>query len=91
MQHDLGAWKYVSPAAKQLVRGLLTVDPKKRLTLDDLFNSAWVKLAEQHKRPKAAHGQGAGSHGHLLSPAVLSEQPTTAKRNLMQTFNAFHR
>ena len=43
-KHDLGAWKYVSPAAKQLVRGLLTVDPKKRLTLDDLFNSAWIKV-----------------------------------------------
>merc|ERR1719471_1742391 len=59
-KHDLGAWRYVSPAAKQLVRGLLTVDPNK-------------------------------GHGQLLSPAVLSEQPTIAKRNLMQTFNAFHR
>ena len=34
----------MSPAAKQLVRGLLTVDPKKRLGLDDLFNSAWIKV-----------------------------------------------
>ena len=49
IQHDLGAWRYVSPAAKQLVRGLLTVDPKKRLTLDDLFNSAWIKVAEVDK------------------------------------------
>ena len=46
-QHDLGAWRYVSPAAKQLVRGLLTVDPKKRLTLDDLFNSAWIKVPNE--------------------------------------------
>ena len=40
-------------------------------------------MAEQH-RPNKGHGQ-------LLSPAILSDQPTIAKRNLMQTFNAFHR
>ena len=31
-----------SPAAKQLTKGLLTVDPKKRLTLDDLFKNPWI-------------------------------------------------
>ena len=31
-----------SPAAKALTKGLLTVDPKKRLTLDDLFRNAWI-------------------------------------------------
>ena len=31
-----------SPAAKALTKGLLTVDPKKRLTLDDLFKNAWI-------------------------------------------------
>ncbi len=31
------AWRHVSAPARALVRGLLTVDPKKRLSLDDLF------------------------------------------------------
>ena len=31
-----------SPAAKALTKGLLTVDPKKRLTLDDLFKNGWI-------------------------------------------------
>jgi hypothetical protein len=86
---DFAAWKHVSPAAKQLVRGLLTVDPKKRLNLDDLFNSAWVKLAEQQQHSTSATTSARSNH--LLSPAVLSDQPLDAKRSLMQTFNAFHR
>ncbi len=84
---DAAAWKHVTPAAKQLVRGLLTVDPKKRLNLDDLFNSAWIKLAEQQPLRSTA----SASSVQLLSPAVLSDQPMGAKRSLMQTYNAFHR
>ena len=85
MDADSAAWKHVSAAAKQLVRGLLTVDPKKRLNLDDLFNSAWIKLAASAAAIGARNQQ-------LLSPSVLNEGgPLEAERNLMQTFNAFHR
>lgn len=81
--NDCPAWKYVSSAARQLVKGLLTVDPKKRMNLDDLFASSWIKAAEN--RTPIPQGQ------QLLTPAILKEQPMTSKRNLMQTFNAFHR
>ena len=83
-------WKYVSPAAKQLVKGLLTVDPKKRLNLDHMFNSSWIKLAEQRGSMSSNSSSSAG-HGALMTPAVLSERPIDAHRDLMQTFNAFHR
>ena len=39
---DGDVWKYISPEARSLSKGLLTVDPKKRLTLDDLFRSPWI-------------------------------------------------
>ena len=39
---DGDVWKYISPDARSLSKGLLTVDPKKRLTLDDLFRSPWI-------------------------------------------------
>ena len=39
---DGEVWKYISPTARSLAKGLLTVDPKKRLTLDDLFRSPWI-------------------------------------------------
>ena len=93
------AWRHVSAPARALVRGLLTVDPKKRLSLDDLFSSPWVKLAEN--RAHRSHGGGAKSSEkqqqqqlqthQLLSPSVLSERPMVTERNLMQTYNAFHR
>ncbi len=36
-------WKNVSESAKQLLRGLLNVDPKKRLKLKDLARHQWIK------------------------------------------------
>lgn len=39
---DGEVWKYITPTARSLAKGLLTVDPKKRLTLDDLFRSPWI-------------------------------------------------
>ena len=36
-------WKNVSLAAKQLLRGLLNVDPKKRMKLKDLTRNEWIK------------------------------------------------
>ena len=41
---DGEVWKYISPTARSLSKGLLTVDPKKRLTLDDLFRSPWIHV-----------------------------------------------
>lgn len=80
---DSTAWKHVSSPAKQLVRGLLTVDPKKRLNLDDLFNSSWIKLASTPAE--------CSSVSQLLTPAVLNESVSGAERSILQTFNAFHR
>lgn len=50
-------WTRVSPAAKDLVRALLTVDPKKRMTIEQAERHEWM-LAGQ---PAAAAGAGAGA------------------------------
>ena len=94
-------WKFVSSAAKQLVRGLLTVDPKKRLTLDDLFSSSWIKQADNNVVNSsgramrcscpAAAASSSSSSSSLISPAILNDQPLATERGLMQTFAAFHR
>ncbi|CAD6184592.1 unnamed protein product [Caenorhabditis auriculariae] len=39
------AWTSVSQDAKDLITGLLTVDPKKRLSMHDLWTHAWLKSA----------------------------------------------
>lgn len=36
-------WKSVSPEAKDVIKGLLTIDPKKRLTLNQLIEHQWVQ------------------------------------------------
>ena len=36
-------WRHVSESAKQLLRGLLNVDPKKRMKLKDLARHKWIK------------------------------------------------
>jgi len=81
------SWRGVSAAAKQLVRGLLTVDPRRRLSLDDLFASPWVKMGEN----QSGRGAEGAAKRQLDTPIVLNERPLVAERGLMQTFNAFHR
>lgn len=34
---------YATPEAEQLIRGLIVVDPKKRLSIPEILNSAWLK------------------------------------------------
>ncbi|CAF3504639.1 unnamed protein product [Rotaria socialis] len=43
LSYDTLAWKNVSQAAKDLVKGLLTIDPSKRLTIKDLSRNAWIR------------------------------------------------
>jgi len=35
-------WRDVSPDAKELIKGMLTTDPAKRLTIDQVFLNRWV-------------------------------------------------
>ena len=35
-------WDNISEDAKKLVNGLLTIDPKKRLTADQVLENAWI-------------------------------------------------
>uniref|UniRef100_T1IRI8 non-specific serine/threonine protein kinase n=1 Tax=Strigamia maritima TaxID=126957 RepID=T1IRI8_STRMM len=35
-------WKYVSEDAKDLIRGLLKVDPSQRFTIEDVLNNKWI-------------------------------------------------
>lgn len=48
-------WSKISPAAVELVRHLLTVDPKKRATPDDILRNRWISGGEASATPL---GQG---------------------------------
>mmetsp|Transcript_17654 Transcript_17654/g.37801 ORF Transcript_17654/g.37801 Transcript_17654/m.37801 type:complete len:517 (-) Transcript_17654:434-1984(-) len=52
-EFDVPQWQMVSPEAKDLVKGLLNVNPKDRLTVRGALNHAWLMSARggQQRRP----------------------------------------
>ena len=54
---------------------MLTVDPAKRLRMEDLLDSAWLE---------------GGMGGLLATPGMLNRSLRGAKQAVTQTFNAFH-
>lgn len=75
-------WDEISDEAKYCVTRLLTVDPKKRYTINDLLNDPWLSKAkkptsavvEQAKRDKATHPARFAAYQNeaLYSPAALA-------------------
>jgi ribosomal protein S6 kinase alpha-5 len=63
----------VSETAKDLVKGLLTVDPKKRLSLIQLANHPWLTQRENTTR-------------ELQTPTIL---PSSADESFNETYSAF--
>ena len=65
LSYDTPAWRNVSQAAKDLVKGLLTVDPSKRLTIKDLTRNTWLRgssISTAHEHSQL-----------LLTPSILSQ------------------
>ncbi|CAF3575712.1 unnamed protein product [Rotaria sp. Silwood1] len=59
LSYDIPAWKNVSLAAKHFVKGLLTVDPSKRLTIKDLSRNTWLRGSSIQT-----------SHDLLMTPSI---------------------
>ena len=74
------AWRCVSTQAKNLTKGLLTVDPRKRLSMEQLRTNPWVVGGSQ---PSALQQTQS-----LLTTSVLVTEPL--ERCLKQTYDAFH-
>ncbi|XP_074028168.1 ribosomal protein S6 kinase alpha-5 isoform X2 [Leptinotarsa decemlineata] len=72
---DSPTWQGVSNEAKQVVQGLLTVNPALRLRMSDLQNNPWVQGSQNF------------SQTSLMTPEVLG---SSAEKSLQTTFNAFH-
>uniref|UniRef100_A0AAY4DQ65 non-specific serine/threonine protein kinase n=1 Tax=Denticeps clupeoides TaxID=299321 RepID=A0AAY4DQ65_9TELE len=76
---DSEAWRGVSDEAKDLVRGLLTVDPERRLKLSDLKENSWLQ------------GGGHMSSTPLCTPDVLESSGPTVRTYVNATYKAFNR
>ena len=76
---DGDVWKFISPAARSLAKGLLTVDPKKRLTLDDLFRSPWI-----HAPACRSHNNNVGCAITMTPISSTSSNSTLNMGNSLQ-------
>uniref|UniRef100_A0A8C6LNK9 Ribosomal protein S6 kinase n=1 Tax=Nothobranchius furzeri TaxID=105023 RepID=A0A8C6LNK9_NOTFU len=76
---DGDAWKGVSEDAKELVKGLLTVDPESRLKLSDLKENSWLQ------------GAVSMSTTPLCTPDVLESSGPTVRTYVNATYKAFNR
>jgi len=76
------AWNHVSAQAKYVTKGLLTVDPKKRLRMSDLRSNEWLQGNNVRLYPSTP----------LMTPDVLSAGSSvrSAEMGVKQTFSAFH-
>lgn len=74
-------WTNVSTQAKQVIQGLLTVDPSKRLTMHDLRHHEWIDKQKRHLLSSAL----------LMTPDVLmsSTSPRSAETGVRAAFDAF--
>ncbi|GIY65283.1 ribosomal protein S6 kinase alpha-5 [Caerostris extrusa] len=75
-------WDVVSPEAKHLICGLLTVDPHRRLTMLHLRQHSWFQSVSL----------GICSNTSLMTPDVLCSltSPRAAETALNATIHAFH-
>jgi len=71
------SWRYVSSSARNLTKGLLTVDPRKRFSMEQLKKSSWVESARNFS----------GSQTLLTASMMVAEN---TERSLKQTYDAFH-
>jgi ribosomal protein S6 kinase alpha-5 len=76
-------WELVSHQAKSVIKGLLTVDPKQRLTMSELLSHPWV----------VGQLKGGYSSTPLMTPDVLSSHSNSGRATetaIKATFDAFH-
>ncbi|CAH3043153.1 unnamed protein product [Pocillopora meandrina] len=74
-------WESISPAAKDLIKGLLTVDPSKRLKIREVVNHEWLR------------GGTCLPHTPLMTPGILGKghKRTYVESALNVTYDAFNR
>uniref|UniRef100_A0A8C2VFF1 Ribosomal protein S6 kinase n=1 Tax=Chinchilla lanigera TaxID=34839 RepID=A0A8C2VFF1_CHILA len=73
------AWKNVSQEAKDLIQGLLTVDPNKRLKMSSLRYNEWLQDGSQL------------SSNPLMTPDILGSSGAAVHTCVKATFHAFNK
>lgn len=81
------SWKSVSPAAKSLIRRILTVDPKERPSMGEILGSTWLRDPEaiaqvkQLMRASTSNTSKASTSDIENADHVFTEPPKKRPRN----------
>ncbi|XP_018414007.1 PREDICTED: ribosomal protein S6 kinase alpha-5 isoform X4 [Nanorana parkeri] len=73
------SWKNVSQEAKDLIQGLLTVDPNKRIKMSTLRYNEWLQDGSQL------------SSNPLMTPDILGSAGASVHTHVKATFHAFNK
>lgn len=73
------SWKNVSQEAKDLIQGLLTVDPNKRIKMSTLRYNEWLQNGSQL------------SSNPLMTPDILGSAGASVHTHVKATFHAFNK
>jgi len=74
-EFDVREWTTVSPEAKELIRRLMTVNPKERLTIQEAFELRWLRLASHGERRVLGGDDGGGPASKRLRSEVVASVP----------------
>eukprot|EP00897_Mesotaenium_endlicherianum_P001209 jgi/Mesen1/1115/ME000123S00288 len=74
-----GPWKKVSDEAKDLIKGMLTIDPSLRMTPSDVLEHPWIK--KHHAAFQAAREKGQEDDGKLHLAAKHSSSSSAKPSN----------
>lgn len=81
-------WQNVSAAAKDLIKGMLSVEPEKRLTIDQVMKNPWVRLyMEVPQTP--LHTERVLKEGEETWPEV-QEEMTRSLANMRVDYDQMH-
>lgn len=72
---DSESWSHVSDLTKQVIKGLLTVDPSKRLTASDLVNHPWLNESSSFEVDSTVEVIGLVDQTTTDDLNILSEKP----------------
>jgi serine/threonine protein kinase len=80
-------WKNVSESAKQLLKGLLNVDPTKRMKLRDLCRHAWIKTLGNTSNSNHNHNQNSVTSDPF---SISASSNTSISNSNTKTLNNLH-
>ncbi|KAJ3055794.1 hypothetical protein HK097_009177 [Rhizophlyctis rosea] len=78
-------WDEISPSAKELIDGLLTVDPRRRLTVDQAMQHEWMQMSTSNAIRSESFSSSVPVHAFTRGDTLLQPPKRTKGNTQSQT------